>query len=205
MDCSEFFNHLTGYSGQTEYRKLVAAPVTLRERLVFLIRREALHKASGKRAGIIAQFNSLTDTAIIEELYAASSAGVPITLIVRGVCCLRPGIPGKSDNIRVASIVGRFLEHLRIYLFTNAGNQEVFFSSADIMHRNLDRRVELMFPVEDRNILDRIQQEVVENALNDTRKIHWLQRDGSYRRQPVSDSGYDSQTGLIGKHLASGT
>ena len=202
VDCSEFFNYLTGYSGQTQYRKLVAAPIGLRERLVHLIRREAQHKSAGRSAGIVARFNSLTDPGIIEELYAASAAGVPITLIVRGVCCLRPGIPGKSDTIRVASIVGRFLEHLRVYLFANAGSEEVYLSSADLMHRNLDRRVELMFPIEDSNLLNRIHREVIENALNDTRKIHWLQTDGTYLHQPASDSQYDSQTGLISKYTA---
>jgi polyphosphate kinase len=205
MDCSEFFNYLTGYSGQTAYRKLVAAPTGLRERLIYLIRREALQRSSGQAAGITAQFNSLTDPGIIEELYAASAAGVPITLIVRGVCCLRPGLPGKSENIRVASIVGRFLEHLRVYLFTNGGSEEVYLSSADLMHRNLDRRVELMFPIEDPHLLDRIHREVIENALNDTRKIHWLQPDGTYLHQPAEESQYDSQTGLITKYMASPT
>jgi polyphosphate kinase len=204
MDCSEFFNYLTGYSGQTAYRKLVAAPTGLRERLIYLIRREALQKSSGHSAGIIAQFNSLTDPGIIEEFYAASAAGVPITLIVRGVCCLRPGLPGKSETIRVASIVGRFLEHRRVYLFANGGSEEVYLSSADLMHRNLDRRVELMFPIEDPNLLDRIHREVIENALNDTRKIHWLQPDGTYLHQPAEESQYDSQTGLIAKYTGAG-
>ncbi len=204
MDCSEFFNYLTGYSGQTSYRKLIAAPVNLRNRLVSLIRREASQKASGKPAGIFAQFNSLTDTGIIEEFYAASAAGVPITMIVRGVCCLRPGLPGKSENIRVASIVGRFLEHLRVYVFANAGEEEVYLSSADLMHRNLDRRVELMFPLEDANILERIHREVIETTLRDTHKIHWLQPDGTYLR-PTTSSRYDSQAGLIASYLASDT
>jgi len=145
--------------------------------------------------------NSLADPEIIEELYAASTAGVPIMLIVRGVCCLRPGMPGRSENVRVASIVGRFLEHLRIYSFMNAGLEEVYLSSADIMHRKLDRRVELMFPLEDRAILDRVHHEVIGNALKDTQKIHWLQPDGCYRRKVAANSGYDSQTGLIARHL----
>jgi polyphosphate kinase len=202
MDCSEFFNYLTGYSGQTNYRKLVAAPVGLRDRLISLIRREAAHKNAGKAAGIFAQLNSLTDPGIIEEFYAASSAGVPITLIVRGVCCLRPGLPGKSENIRVASIVGRFLEHLRLYVFENAGSEEMYLSSADLMHRNLDRRVELMFPIEGSNLVERIHREIIENALSDSRKIHWLQPDGSYLHQPAAESPYDSQTGLISRHVA---
>jgi polyphosphate kinase len=202
MDCTEFFNYLTGYSGQREYRKLVAAPVSLRERLSSLIRRETANKAEGRTSHIVAKFNSLTDTAIIDELYAASSAGVPITLIVRGVCCLRPGVPGLSDNIRIASIVGRFLEHSRIYVFANGGNEEMYISSADLMHRNLDRRVELMFPVEDPQTRDRVRLEVIDNALNDTRKIRWLQPDGTYVRRPVEAAAYDSQTGLITRYLA---
>jgi len=202
VDCSEFFNYLTGYSGQTQYRKLVAAPIGLRDRLIYLIRREAQQKRAGQSAGIYAQFNSLTDPGIIEEFYAASAAGVPITLIVRGVCCLRPGLPGKSENIRVASIVGRFLEHLRVYFFTNAGKGEVYVSSADLMHRNLDRRVELMFPIEDPSLLERIHRDVIGNALSDTRKIHWLQSDGTYLHQPAAESPYDSQTGLSSRHAA---
>jgi polyphosphate kinase len=202
MDCSEFFNYLTGYSGQTHYRKLAAAPIRLRERLTHFIRREVQNKLTGKPASIFAQCNSLTDPAIIEELYSASAAGVPITLLVRGVCCLRPGIPGKSENIRVASIVGRFLEHLRVYVFANAGAEEIYLSSADLMHRNLDRRVELMFPIEEPNLTERIHREVIDNALCDTRKIHWLQPDGSYLHQPAVESPYDSQTGLISRYMA---
>src|SRR5262249_50756568 len=136
-DCSELFNFLTGYSGQTDYRKLVVAPVGLRERLIMLIRREAAHRAAGRPAGIIAKCNSLTDTALIEELYAASTAGVSISLIIRGVCCLRPGVPALSENIRVASIVGRFLEHSRVFAFANGGHEELYLSSADLMHRNM--------------------------------------------------------------------
>jgi polyphosphate kinase len=200
-DCSEFFNFLTGYSGQTLYRKLIAAPVNLRERLLQLIRREITHSKGGHAARIFAQLNSLTDTALIEELYAASAAGVSITLIVRGVCCLRPGVPGLSENIRVASIVGRFLEHIRIYLFANGGNEEVYLSSADMMHRNLDRRVELMFPVEDPNLLGRIHRDIIDNALRDTQKIRWLVPDGSYVRRAVGEGLYDSQNGLIARYL----
>jgi len=197
-DCSEFFNFLTGHSGQTQYRKLIVAPVQLREKLSALIRRECEHKASGRPAGITIKCNSLTDTAMIDELYAASAAGVPITLLVRGVCCLRPNLTGKSERIRVASIVGRFLEHSRIYVFTNGGQEEVYLSSADVMHRNLDRRVEIMFPVDDDQLKRRIHREVIENALSDNAKVRWLRSDGSYYRpDPGKAQSYDSQSELM--------
>ncbi|HLH31777.1 MAG TPA: polyphosphate kinase 1, partial [Terriglobia bacterium] len=186
-DATELFNYLTGFSGQTQYRKLLVAPVGLREHLVTLIKREVEHKLAGRPAGIFAKCNSLTDTGLIEELYAASSAGVPITLIVRGVCCLRPGVPGMSENIRVASIVGRFLEHSRVYAFTNGGNEELYLSSADLMHRNLNRRVEVCFPIEDPQLRVRLRHELLEDAIADNTKIRWLQLDGTYQR--ISSDG----------------
>ncbi len=202
-DGSELFNFLTGYSGQTRYRKLAVAPVGLREHFTSLIRREIEHLAAGREAGIIAKFNSLTDTAIIEELYAASAAGVPITLLVRGVCCLRPGVPGMSENIRVASIVGRFLEHSRIYLFFNGGAEEIYLGSADLMHRNLNRRVEVVFPVEDPQHRKRIRSEILENALADNTKIRWLQPDGTYRHAPPTGaSPHNFQEDLMAKYQA---
>jgi polyphosphate kinase len=185
-DCSELFNVLTGYSGQTDYRKVMVAPGRLREQLTALIRREAEHQAAGRPAGIIAKCNSLTDTALIDELYAASAAGVPITLIVRGVCCLRPGVPGLSENIRVTSIVGRFLEHSRAYLFANGGAEEIYLGSADLMHRNLNRRVETLFPIDDPQLRNRVRQEVLENALADNTKNRWLQPDGTYSRASLN-------------------
>src|SRR5215510_4985080 len=173
-DCSELFNFLTGYSGQNDYRKLVVAPVGLRERLSTLIRREVQHKAAGSEAGIVVKCNHLTDTSLIEEFYAASSAGVQIKLIIRGVCCLRPGVPGLSENIQVGSIVGRFLEHTRVFLFENGGAEEVYLGSADIMHRNLDRRIETLFPIEDSHLRDRVRRELLDHALTDNTKIRWL-------------------------------
>ncbi len=187
-DASELFNYLTGFSGQTQYRKLFVAPVGLREHLTNLIRREVEHKSAGRPAGIFAKCNSFTDTGLIEEVYAASNAGVPITLLVRGVCCLRPGVPGLSENIRVASIVGRFLEHSRVYLFTNGGNEELYLASADLMHRNLNRRVEVLFPIEDPQLKGRIRCELLENAVVDNTKIRWLQPDGTYERVLPRDS-----------------
>src|SRR6266850_1200651 len=203
-DSSELFNYLTGYSGQTDYRKLIAAPVRLRERLTALIRREVEHKAAGRSAGILAKCNSLTDTALIEELYAASAAGVPITLIVRGVCCLRPGVPELSENIQVASIVGRFLEHSRIYQFSNGGDEEMYLGSADLMHRNLNRRVEVLFPIEEPQLRDRVRQEILENGLADNTKIRWLQPDGTYQRAAENgDAPHNSQEDLMSKYQAS--
>jgi polyphosphate kinase len=181
-DASELFNYLTGFSGQTKYRKLLVAPLALREDLTALIRREIAHRNAGRPASIFAKCNSLTDTALIEELYAASAAGVPITLIIRGVCSLRPGVPGLSENIRVASIVGRFLEHSRVYVFSNAGSEAMYVGSADLMHRNLNRRVEVLFPIEDLQLRARIHSEILENAVADNTKIRWLQADGSYAR-----------------------
>jgi len=187
-DASELFNFLTGFSGQTQYRKIIVAPVGLREFLSTRIRREVDHKSAGRPAGIFAKFNSLTDTALIEELYTASAAGVPITLIVRGVCCLRPAVPGLSENIRVASIVGRFLEHSRVYMFSNGGNEELYLGSADLMYRNLNRRVEVMFPVEDAQQRKRARSEFLENAIADNTKIRWLQPDGSYQSAVPGDA-----------------
>ena len=157
------------------------APLGFREYLIRLIRREVEHKNAGRPASIFAKCNSLTDTGLIEELYAASAAGVPITLVIRGVCCLRPAVPGLSENIRVASIVGRFLEHARVYLFANGGSDEIYLSSADLMHRNLNRRVEVMFPIEDPQQRIRARTEFLENAIGDNTKIRWLRPDGTYR------------------------
>lgn len=148
-DLIDLFNYLTGFSKQKSFRKLLVAPVTLRDRMVALIRREIEHCREGKPGRIIAKMNALIDTNIIKTLYEASQAGVQIDLIVRGMCCLLPGIPGVSDNIRVISIVGRYLEHSRIFHFHNNGQEEVFIGSADWMQRNLDRRVEAVTPIED--------------------------------------------------------
>lgn len=187
-DVSELFNYLTGYSRQERYRKLLVAPVNLRQSLTELVRREIIHHQTGAPAGIVAKFNSLTDAGMTEELYAASREGVPIDLIVRGICCLRPGWPGKSETIRVASIVGRFLEHSRIYRFINGGNDQVYLGSADLMNRNLDRRVEVLFPIEDEKLKSRIIHEILEPALDDNIKMRWLQMDGSYVRPRNADA-----------------
>ena len=187
-DVSELFNFLTGYSRQRNYRKLMGAPIHLRERMVGLIEREIEHHRSGRPSRIIVKINSLTDTKIIRTLYEASQAGISISLIVRGVCCLRPGIVGLSDNICVISIVGRFLEHSRIFYFANGGQEEIYVGSADWMQRNLDRRIELIFPVEDEKLKQRLKNEILEISLMDNVGARKLLSDGSYERlQPKSN------------------
>ena len=148
-DATAFFSSLTGYSDPPRLKKLVMAPTGLRQRFLKLIDRERRRAVAGQPAEIIAKMNSLIDEEIIARLYEASQAGVRIRLNVRGICALRPGVPGVSDNIEVVSIVDRFLEHSRIYYFLNGGDEEVYLASADWMTRNLDKRVELMFPIED--------------------------------------------------------
>lgn len=186
-DASDLFNYLTGYSRQVRYRKLLVAPVNLRKTMTEMIRREIVNHQKGLPSGITAKFNSFTDAGLIEEMYAASREGVPIDLIVRGISCLRPGLPGRSETIRVGSIVGRFLEHSRIYRFVNGGNEEVYIGSADLMNRNLDRRVETLFPIEDAKLKERVIKEMLEPALLDNVKMRWLQSDGSYQRPRNSD------------------
>src|SRR5688500_19725678 len=167
-DVSEVFNYLTGYSNQKDYRSLLVAPVQLRSRLTELIMREAEHARAGRPARMIIKLNSITDDQMIRVLYKASQAGVSMDLIVRGICSLRPGIPGVSDNIRVRSIVGRFLEHTRIYYFLNGGHEEMYIGSADLMERNLDRRVETLIPVQDPEIVEHLSDVVLVSCLRGT-------------------------------------
>ena len=181
-EVSVVFNTLTGLAGYPGLKKLLVAPFDLHKRLIGKIERERDHALVGKPARIIAKLNHLVDQETIEKLYEASCANVTIDLIVRGICCLRPKIPGLSENIRVFSIVGRFLEHSRIYCFENAGQREVFLSSADWMPRNFFRRVEVAFPLENAILRDEIVNEVLPNLLNDRVKARELQPDGSYRR-----------------------
>ncbi len=181
-DVSDLFNHLTGYSRQRRYRKILVAPVNMRERLVQMIAREAEWARRGKPARLILKTNTLSDIPIIKALYAAAQAGVQIDCIVRGACCLRPGVPGVSENIRVVSIVGRFLEHSRIYYFHNGGRYQIYCGSADLMRRNLDRRVEVLFPVEDLTLKKHLRDDILEPYLKDTVNAHLLQSDGTYLR-----------------------
>jgi polyphosphate kinase len=183
-DCTDLFNYLTGYSAKVEYRKLFVAPVNLRDQLEHLIRRESDHQKNGGRGHIIFKINALVDRRVIQLFYEASQAGVQIDLLVRGICCLRPGVPGVSDNIRVTSIVGRFLEHSRIFYFHNGGKEEVYLGSADMMPRNLNRRVELAFPVQDPKLVRYIRDEVLDTYLSEVVKTRHMNTDGTYSRDP---------------------
>ncbi len=183
-DATNFFNLLTGICQFQPMRKLIAAPFQLHERVLRLIERETENAQQGLPARIIAKLNSLSDEGVIQTLYRASQAGVQIRLIVRGICCLRAGVPGLSENICVRSIVDRFLEHSRVYYFENACQPEVFLSSADWLPRNFFRRIELAFPVEDGVLRERIIREVLGVSLADNRKARGLRPDGSYRRVP---------------------
>lgn len=176
-DATELFNVLTGYSKQREYRKFLVAPVNFRQQISRLIERETAHGPNGR---IVIKINSLVDQGMIRLLYRASQAGVKVDLIVRSLCCLRPGIEGISENIRVISIVGRFLEHARIYYFHNQGDPTMYIGSADLMPRNIDRRVEVMFPVENPALRADILENILEVQLRDKAKGHRLQADGTY-------------------------
>jgi polyphosphate kinase len=181
-DASALFNLLTGYSQGHDWHRLIVAPKFLAERVIELIDRERAHAERGKPARIIAKMNSLVDPAAIQALYAASQAGVRIDLIIRGICCLRPGIPGISEHIRVISIVDKFLEHSRLAYFQNGDDPEVYLTSADWMPRNFRRRVELMFPVEDQRLKNRLIDGILGVYLSDNVKTRLLQPDGSYER-----------------------
>jgi len=189
MDVTDLFNFLTGYSRQMAYRKLLVAPVNMRDRLLRLIDQEIDYSHQGKHARIVAQMNSLVDPDLIVALYRASQAGVQIDLIVRGICCLRPGMPGISENIRVISIVGRFLEHSRILYFHHGGDEKMYIGSADWMPRNLDRRVEAMVPVESPALAKELQT-ILGILLADNRHSWELQPDGHYvQRRPRGRGG----------------
>jgi polyphosphate kinase len=203
---AEVFNFLTAYSENPTYDPLFVAPVNLAESFLNLIAREAEHARNGEPAHIIAKMNALLDKHVIQALYKASQAGVQIDLIVRGICALRPGIRGVSDRIRVRSIVGRFLEHSRIYYFQNGGEEEVYLGSADWMPRNLYERVEVIFPLTDPLLRERVKLEILDAELADNVKSHILERDGDYvrtwklkgkRKPPVGPAAFSSQDFLM--------
>lgn len=203
-DLTDLFNSLTGYSKQNNYRKLLVAPVSLRDRMNELIQREIDNVKAGKPGKIVAKMNSLVDTKLIAKLYEASQAGVEIDLIIRGICCLRPGLPDISDNIRVVSIIGRYLEHSRIFWFHNGGKAECFIGSADWMPRNLDRRVEAVTPIEEPAIAQKLY-DIMTLMLKDNRQAWELQADGQYcQRQPEDeDSVCSAQITLMERALES--
>ncbi|HNI60554.1 MAG TPA: polyphosphate kinase 1, partial [Pseudomonadota bacterium] len=182
IDASALFNMLTGYSQPPRWHRFVVAPLGLRERILDHIEAEAQNARAGRPARIIAKMNALSERDVMKALCRASQAGVQIDLMVRGVCCLRPGVPGLSENIRVTSIVDRFLEHSRIFYFESDGKRDVYISSADFMNRNFQRRVEVMFPVEDIKLKERIVDEILAISLLDNQRARVLRRDGSYER-----------------------
>jgi len=206
----DVFSFLTAYAENPGYDPLLVAPLDLADKCIALIDREAEHARAGREAHIIAKMNALLDKNIIQSLYRASQAGVQIDLIVRGICALRPGVRGVSDNIRVRSIVGRFLEHSRIYYFANDGNEEIYIGSADWMPRNLYERVEVLVPLRDEMLRQRVRHEILDAYLADNRKARILLKDATYipawqpihgkrnRRPPSGPAAFCSQNFLIG-------
>jgi polyphosphate kinase len=198
-DASEFFNVLTGYSTQDNYRRFLVAPLSLRARLEELIEREIENARRGSEARVIFKMNALVDRRMIRLLYRASQAGVRVDLLVRGICCLRPGISGVSGTIQVTSIIGRFLEHSRVYYFLNGGQEEVYLGSADLMPRNLDRRVEVLFPVLDPRLLRILRDDVLAIYLGDNVRAWHMQADGTYLHSTPGpgEEPMDSQVRLL--------
>ena len=182
-DATDLFNYLTGYSYKSDYKRLLVAPVNLRARMEALIEREIKHAKAGRKGHLIFKVNSLGDAQIIRSLYRASREGVKIQLLVRGICCLRPGVPGVSENIEVLSVVGRFLEHSRMYYFFNGGQDEMYIGSADLMPRNIDHRVEVLVPILDRSLVRSLREDVLSVYLSDNVKVRHMQSNGTYSRR----------------------
>lgn len=203
QDVSELFNYLTGFSRQAKYRALLVSPVNLREGLLDRIRAETAIARKGSKARIIFKVNALVDPEVIDALYEASASGVKVDLIVRGICCLRPGVKGLSDNIRVVSIIGRFLEHSRIYYFGNGGEPEVLIGSADVMRRNLDRRIEVLAPIRSLELKKYLRDHVLEVCLKDTAGAWALLPDGHYAKVKPSANKkpFSSQAHFVGHPL----
>ncbi len=199
-DATDLFNYLTGYSTKQDYRKLLVAPVNLRQQIENLIQREIEHARAGNPAHIIFKMNSIVDDRMIQLLYQASQSGVKVDLLIRGICCLRPGIKGVSENIRVVSIVGRYLEHSRIYYFKNNGNDEIYLGSADLMPRNLNHRVEVVFPLENSIHVRFLRDKILERYFKDNTRARILESNGSYKRVKPADGEkkFDIQNHLMG-------
>lgn len=206
-EVAQVFNYLTGYSEKRDYKNLIVAPINFRNRMMELIEREIHNARAGLPAHITIKVNGLADPRMAQALYRASQAGVKVDLVIRGVCILRPGIPGISDNIKVMSIVGRFLEHSRMYYFANGGNDEIYLGSGDLMGRNLDRRVEVLFPVVDIELKSHLKTVLRDIILKDTGRAHFLQSDGSYRGfQDVPPANrFNSQNELVKLYLSTPT
>jgi polyphosphate kinase len=181
-DVAHVFNFLTGYARIEQYNKLMVAPVTLRKTMLEKIEREIHRQESNGDGHLIFKMNALVDPVCIDALYRASRAGVKVDLQVRGICCLVPGVPGTSENIKVTTIVGRFLEHARIYYFRNGGDEEVWLGSADLMPRNLDKRVEIVFPVQNSGLKKAIIRTILPVQLGDNIKTRTMNSDGTYNR-----------------------
>ena len=203
-DATDLFNYLTGYSAKKDYKKLLVSPVNLRDRFESMIRREIALQNKGGKGHLIFKMNALVDPQVIRLLYQASQAGVKIDLLVRGICCLRPGVPGVSDNIRVISVVGRFLEHSRIYYFRNGGDEEIYLGSADLMPRNINRRVEVLFPLEVPDLIRYVRDEILAIYLADTVKGRQMKSDGTYARRtpPAGKRSLSSQEWLLKRAVA---
>jgi polyphosphate kinase len=185
-DATNLFNYLTGYSAKADYKKLLVAPLNLRARFAAMIEREVEHARSGEKGHLIFKMNALVDAPLIRALYRASQAGVKVQLLVRGICCLRPGLAGVSDHIEVVSIVGRFLEHSRVYYFRNGGEEEIYIGSADLMPRNIDHRVEVLFPLDDPALVRRVRDQILAVYLADNVKARRMQSNGTYVSKTAS-------------------
>jgi polyphosphate kinase len=198
-DVTQLFNYLTGYAHPKEFRRLLVAPVSLRERLVELVDREIAHARAGRGGHLVFKVNALADEGMIEALVRAAREGVQVDLLARGICCLRPGVAGATENVRVTSVVGRFLEHSRIFWFRNAGAEEVYLGSADLMRRNLSRRVEVLFPVTDPALVRHLRDVVLEAYLADNVRTRRMRADGGYERvRPVDGvPAVDAQARLV--------
>ena len=203
VDVHALFQQISGLGPAITLKRLLQSPFTLHKRVLELIERESAHARAGKPARIIAKLNALNEAGVVDALYAASRAGVEIDLIVRGACTLRPGVKGLSENIRVRSIIGRFLEHSRVYWFANAGAAEIYCASADWMERNLLRRIEVGFPILDAELAQRVYDETLANYLADNTQAWILHGDGRYERAARGDAmPHSAQAALLAKWCA---